>query len=94
MSERSIVVVRWLLLAAAVTSLLQATLLFNFFQRRLINPWLALNERQGARVPALMRDPRMQRGWPLLTAILFGTLWWFLGTQAAHDWLQAPGRQG
>jgi len=87
MPDRYISVLRWFFLFGATTSLLQATVLFRFFQRRLFEPWVAFNERLGASVPALMRDPRMQRGWPILMAVIFGALWWFSGTQAGHDWL-------
>ena len=67
---------------------LQATLLFGFFQRRLMEPWLRLNERAGGRVPSLVRDPRVQRGWALLMSLVLGLLYWFSGTAAGYTWLQ------
>lgn len=91
MSDRAITIIRWLLLFGAVTAFLQGTVLFGFVQRRLFQPWLAFNDRHGARVPAVLRDPRVQRGWPLLMAALFGGLWWYSGTPAGHDWLLRAG---
>jgi hypothetical protein len=65
---------------SVVINVLQATVLFNFFQRRVFEPWYALSERKGGRVPAIMRDERMHRFWPLLVAIVFVALWWYFGT--------------
>ncbi len=65
-----------------MTSVLQATLLFGAFQRLLFEPWQAMNERAGRRVPGIMRDPRMQRAWPLFMAAVLFAAWWYLGTPA------------
>ena len=80
--------VRWFLLTGTLLSFLQATLLFRVFQRWLVEPWLRLSVRLGGEVPAFMRDPRFQRGWPLLMTVVFGTLYWFTGTPAGYAWLQ------
>jgi len=86
MLAAQLVFIRWFLLFGAVASLLQGTVLFGFVQRRILGPWLAQAERRGAHVPTAMRDPRLQRAWPLLMTLLFGGLWWYLGTPAGHAW--------
>jgi len=85
MSEHVIAGLRWFLLAAAVLSLLQATVLFRFFERYMFAPWFRLNERLGAQIPLLMRDARVRRAWPLFMTVVLLTLWWFLGTPAGRD---------
>ena len=79
---------RWLFLVGAVLSLLQATLLHRLFQRHMVEPMLRLNERLGAEVPPFMKDPRIQRGWALFMALVFGGLWWFTGTPSGRAWLE------
>jgi hypothetical protein len=87
MSEHAIAGVRWFLLAVAVLGLLQATVLFGFYER--------LTNRLGDRVPAVMRDARVRRAWPLFKTILVLALWWFFGTPAGRDLLlHANGRLG
>ena len=88
MPDRSLAIVRWVLLASTVINLLQATLLFDTFQRRIFEPWFAMSERRGGHVPAIMRDTRMHRAWPLLMAALFFGLWWFTGTPGGADAFQ------
>ena len=80
MSDKAIAVVRWVLLASVLINVLQATLLFHFFERRVFQPWYALTERMGGSVPPIMRNERMHRLWPLFIAIVFLGLWWYLGT--------------
>jgi hypothetical protein len=92
MPPQIVTAIRWFFLVGAVLSFLQATVLFSFFQRWLIQPWLRLNERAGGRIPPLMQDRWFQRGWPLLTAVVFGVMWWLTGTAAGRAWLQRGGR--
>ena len=73
---------------AASRTLLQATLLFDTFQRRIFEPWFAMSERMGGHVPTIMRDTRTHRAWPLLMAALFFGLWWFTGTPGGADAFQ------
>jgi hypothetical protein len=80
MSDKAIGIIRWVLLASALLNILQATLLFDFFERRVFQPWFSLSERVGGRVPEVMRDKRMHRIWPILMAVVFLGLWWYLGT--------------
>ena len=88
MSDRAILIVRYALLGSAILSLLQATLLFHAFQRRVFQPWFAMSERMGRPVPPIMRDERLHRAWPLLmTAVLTG-MWWYTGTPAGIALLQ------
>ena len=87
MSEHALEIVRWVIFAVAILSLLQATILFRPFQRYLFDPWVAFNERAGGQIPAFYRDERFQRGWPLLMAALLIALWWFLGTPAGANFL-------
>lgn len=87
MSDHAIAALRWVALAITILCLLQGTILLDLFRRRVFEPWFAMNERLGARVPPLLRDTRFQRGWPLTMAVIFAGLWWWLGTQAARDWL-------
>jgi hypothetical protein len=88
MSDHAIAIVRWVMLASAAINLLQATVLFDVFQRRLVQPWLAVSERTGARVPAIMRDARIHRVWPWLMTAFFLGLWWYFGTSAGVDMLR------
>ena len=92
MTPQIITAIRSFFLVGAVLSLLQATILFNVFQRWLIEPWFRLNERVGGSVPRFMRDRRFQRGWPLLLAGVFGLLWGVTGTVAGQAWLQRGGQ--
>ena len=80
MSDRFIVIVRWMLLAFAAHSVLLATLLHRGTRRRLLEPWIAATERAGGKVPSWAQDPRVQRGWGLFMATFFLGLWWYLGT--------------
>jgi hypothetical protein len=84
--------IRWFFLVGAVLSFLQATVLFSFFQRRLIEPWFRLNERAGGRIPPVIQDRRFQRGWSLFMTVVLGVIWWFTGTVAGQAWLQRGGR--
>jgi len=88
MSDTAITILRWVIVASVVLNILQATLLFDLFQRRLFKPWVAMNERAGGRVPAIMRDERMHRLWPLLMAVLLIAAWWYLGTPAGVELLR------
>lgn len=82
--------VRGFFLFGAVLSLLQATILHGFIQRRVTEPWLRSNARMGGRdVPAFMRDSRVQRAWALLMTIVFGGLWWLTGSAAGRAWLES-----
>ena len=92
MSDRAVEIVRWVLLASVGLNLLQATVLFGAYQRRVLRPWAALNERAGARVPAVMRDARVQRAWPLLMAAALLAAWWYLGTPAGAEALRRAWR--
>ena len=92
MAPEIITAIRWFFLVGAVLSFLQATVLFSFFQRRLLEPWFRLNERVGGRVPRVMQDRRFQRAWPLLMTVIFGMMWWLTGTVAGQAWLQGAGR--
>ena len=80
MTDRAIQILRWVLLVSVLINLLQATLLRGFFHRRVFEPWIALNERHGRKIPATMRDERAQRFWPLFVAVVLLVLWWYLGT--------------
>ena len=84
--------IRWFFLIGAVLSLLQATILFDVFQRYVIQPWFRVNERMGARVPRIMSDQRFQRIWPAFMAIVLGAIWWGTGTPAGQAWLLGGGR--
>lgn len=83
------IIIRGVVLAIAVLSFLQATVLFRFTQRRLLEPWFALGERRGAPVPPLLRDERVRRGWAILMTVAFAGLWWYLGTPAGVEMLRA-----
>ena len=88
MSDKAINIVRWFILVSVVINILQATILFEVFERWLFRPWLAMNERAGGRVPAIMRDERMHRFWALLMAIVSGGIWWYLGTPVGAAFLR------
>ena len=92
MAPQVIAAIRWFFLSGAIISLLQATVLFNAFQRYLFQPWFRMSDRVGAAVPRIMRDRRFQRGWPLLMTLAFGAIWWVTGTAAGQAWLQRGGR--
>jgi hypothetical protein len=88
MSDSAIQAVRWVLVALALLSALQATLLYEAFRRLVLERWLAANERVGASVPAAMRNRTLHRAWLLLMAAFFAALWWYLGTPAGYVWLR------
>ena len=88
MSDKTIAVVRWILLASVLINIFQATLLFNFFERRVFQPWFSLNERKGGKVPAIMRDERMHRVWPFFMAFVLFVLWWYFGTAGGVAFLK------
>ena len=87
MSDRAITIVRWFLLVSVVLNILQATILFSFFERRIFQAWAAFNERNGAKVPALMLDKRMHRVWPWFMAVVLLALWWYFGTPGGNAFL-------
>lgn len=87
MNPQTIAAVRWFLLALAVLSFLQATVLHRVFERYLLQPWIRLNEGHGGAVPRFMREPRFLRGWSLLMMAVFVLLWWVSGTTTGRDWL-------
>ena len=88
MSDQTISVIRWLLLAVSVLSLLQATVLHGFLRRVFVEPWFRMSERMGAQILPLMRDSRFQCGWLALSSVVFLVLWWLSGTPAGHAWLR------
>jgi hypothetical protein len=88
MSDSVIRVLRWVLLAFAILSALQATFLYEGFRRLVLERWFAANERLGAAVPAAMRNPTLHRTWLLLMAAVFAVLWWYLGTTSGDAWLR------
>ena len=92
MPPQIITAIRWFFLVGATLNFLQATVLFDFFRRRLIEPWFRLSERAGGRIPPIMQDRRFQRGWPLLMTVVFGAMWWFTGSVAGQARLQRGGR--
>ena len=71
---------RWFLLVGIVANLLQATILFEWFQRAIVGRWAAMAERMGRPLPALILNRRAQRAFLLLNAVVFLAIWWFLGT--------------
>jgi hypothetical protein len=82
--------IRCVLLFAAITAILQATILFRWVQRNFISRWLALGERLGQPAPpASFTNERVQRIFPLLMACVFLAMWWYLGTPAGAQWRQA-----
>jgi hypothetical protein len=87
MSDSAINVLRWVLLASAVLNILQATVLFSFFERRIFQPWTAFNDRRGIKVPTSMRDERMRRFWPWFMAVALLSLWSYFGTPAGIAFL-------
>ena len=87
MSDTAIAIVRWALLLSAVGALLQATVLYGWFRRRMLDPWLAANARAGAPISPRLRDDRMHRAWAVGMAIIFIALWWFLGTPTGLEFL-------
>lgn len=88
----TIILVRRFLLAGALLGFLEATVLFGVTQRYLIAPWLRVNEGAGARLPAFVRRPEFQRGWLLLTTLVFGLLYWLSFTSAGYTWIERAGR--
>lgn len=91
MSMNTLSILRWVLLASAVINLLQATVLFHQAQRWIMQPWFEVSARAGRRAPAVMRDKRMQRAWPLFMAALFFAAWWYLGTAGGAAAVAARG---
>lgn len=75
-------IIRGFFLVGAVLSVLQGTVLFEVVERRIVAPIFAFYDRQGAPLPALLRDRRVRRAWPILMALVLGALWWFTGTPA------------
>jgi hypothetical protein len=82
LSDKAINILRWFILVSVVINILQATILFEVFERWFIRPWFDMNERAGGRVPAIIRDERVHRFWALFMAVLFSAIWWYLGTPA------------
>ena len=78
--ESLINALRWVLLVGIVANLLQATLLFEWFQRVIVNRWAAMAERMGRPLPPLMLNRRLQRAFMILNVVVFFAIWWFLGT--------------
>ena len=87
MSDRAIAILRWFLLVSVVLNVLQATILFSFFERHIFQAWAGFNERWGRQVPALMRNERMHRFWPWFMAAVLFALWWYFGTPAGIAFL-------
>ena len=81
---------RWFLLAGIVVNLLQATVLFEWFQRAVLGRIAAFAEGKGQPLPAFMLDRRFQRVAPLFNAALFLAMWLFLGTPAGGAVLKGP----
>jgi len=82
--------IRIVLLVAMLTAVLQATVLHGWIQRTLFDRWAALGERLGQSPPTRpFPDPRLTRAFPLVMAVVFLALWWYLGTQAGVDWARA-----
>lgn len=100
-----ITILRWICGIAAVMNLLQATVFWGFFERRVYLPFMerlerlgkarrsqlpsanrlfAIDDRQGARVLGVMRNPTLRRAWAFLNTAVFAGLWWYLGTPGAE----------
>ena len=81
---------RIVVLVAAVTAVLQATILNGWVQRTVFDRWVAFGERM-TQSPARGRfpDPRLARIFPLVMAAVFLALWWYLGTAAGVKWAGA-----
>ena len=81
---------RILFLVAAITAVLQATVLNGWVQRTFFDRWIAFGERM-TQSPSKRRfpDPRLARIFPLFMAAVFLALWWYLGTAAGVDWAGA-----
>jgi hypothetical protein len=93
MPDQLLSIVRWICLASIVIALLQATVLYGLFRRYLFEPWVAIGERRGGRpLPALLQDSRLQRAWCLVNAVLFGIVWWYLGTPSGQVWFRSAWR--
>ena len=79
--------IRVILLIAAVTAVLQATVLNRLIQRTVFDRWIAFGARIGQPMPARpFPDPRLARAFPLLMALVFLAVWWFLGTADGVSW--------
>jgi hypothetical protein len=74
-------IVRWLLLANGVLALLGATVLYGPARRRVLDPWLRLNERVAGRPldPPMFRERPVRLWWLLMGALMLAA-WWYLGT--------------
>jgi len=92
MSDSAINILRWVLLVSVVLNILQATVLYTFFERRIFQPWVAFNARRGAKVPASMRDERVRRFWPWFMAVALLALWWYFGTPTGMAFLHNAAR--
>jgi hypothetical protein len=71
-------VLRLLLIVAAVVNVLAATVLYRRIFGPLYRRWWSAVRRRGAEVPHVLEDERVQRGWGLLSAIMFLVMWWLL----------------
>jgi hypothetical protein len=81
-TETFLVGFRWFLLSGIAVNLLQATVLFEWFQRAVVGRFAAFAARRGQPLPAFFVDRRVQRVAPLFNAAFFFAFWWFLGTPA------------
>ena len=80
-------IIRVILLIAALTAVLQATVLNGWIQRTVFDRWVALGARLGQPVPTRpFPDPRLARAFPLFMALVFLALWWYLGTADGVSW--------
>jgi hypothetical protein len=71
-------VLRLLLLVAAVVNVLAATVLYRRIFGPLYRRWWSAVRRRRAEMPRVLEDERVQRGWGLLSAIMFFVIWWLL----------------
>jgi hypothetical protein len=78
-------VVRVILLIAAVTAVLQATVLNGWAQRAIFNRLATFGQPASAR---RFPDPRMARVFPLFMALVFLAVWWYLGTAGGVNWVR------
>ncbi|HEY5022356.1 MAG TPA: hypothetical protein VII30_07715 [Gemmatimonadaceae bacterium] len=91
MSDNAIAALRWVILGSVLVSVLQATVLFNAFERWVYRPWFAMSERAGGRVPAIMRDGRIHRISAIIMAVVMLVTWWYLGTPAGVQLMRKSG---
>jgi hypothetical protein len=78
-------IVRVILLIAAVTAVLQATVLNGWIQRAIFNRLASFGQPASAR---RFPDPRMARVFPLFMALVFLAVWWYLGTAGGVNWVR------